>query len=122
MERKEDRKAVNHCELTCRATRRRCCALKNLLLIAFSPPCLKIKTSPLPFAPSFIIHCGLVFKCINTLRGACVNKKQIPGNFVTVLYLGEKKEKVNCGHLPFLRQSQRKPELCKHFNCNFPLN
>ena len=103
MERKEDRKAASHRELTCRATRRRCCALKKLLLIAFSPPCLKTKTSPLPFAPSFIIHCGVVFKGINTLRGACVPKKEIPGNFVTVLYLGEKKEKVNCGLLPFLR-------------------
>lgn len=54
-----------------------------------------------PFAPGFIIHCGVVFKCINTLQGACVSKKDIPGNFV--LYLEKKKKRVNCGRLAFLR-------------------
>lgn len=58
-----------------------------------------------PFAPGFIIHCGVVFKCINTLQGACVSKKDIPGNFV--LYLEKKKKKSELWTFSLLKGSHR---------------
>lgn len=90
-EKKEDRKALNHCLLTCKASRERRMPWENLVITAISPQPLKSKPPALSFAPGLKAHCGVVFKCINTIGGEggaeSVRKKFL--ETVIVVYLGK---------------------------------